>query len=184
MENYKEVFVKELTDLRTFLKANVNRQEAISTWEYCNKYLQLTTAYQEARGQCPLDGLEMAYGDYSSPVMIILPNFESAASRLFIEKIREYLVSISNENRTYRFSELCMVSYGKGTTDIDTLKLLGYEIGILKPQVILSLVKMNVPGMDVRHFELTQESIDDDEKIRDFLSVIQEKLPLENKKAS
>ena len=184
MENYKEVFVQELTNLRTFLKANVKRQEAMDSWEYYNKYLQLSTAYQDARKQCPLDGLEMAYGDYNSPIMIVLPNFESAASRLFVEKIREYLTSISNENRVYRFSELCLVSYGKGTTDIDTLKLLGYEIGIHKPQVILSLVKMNVPGMDVRHFELTQESIDDDENIQAFLSVILEKLPLENKKAS
>ena len=184
MQNYKEVYATDLQNLRSFLKQNVKRDEAISSWEYYNKYLQLTTAYDEAREQSPFDGIEMAYGDYSSPVMLILPNFESAASQLFIKKIREYLESISNESRTYRFSELCLVSYGKGATSIDNVKLLGYEIGILKPKVILSLVKMNVPGMDVHCFDLTPQSLEDDQAIAEFLSVIPVQLSSENKKAS
>lgn len=184
MENYKELYVADLQNLRLFLKQNVARQEAIESWEYFNKYLQLTTVYDEAKEQCPLDGLEMAYGDFSSPVMIILPSFGSPIGQLFVAKIREYLESISNENRLYRFSELCLVSYGKGTSDVDIVELLGYEIGIIKPKVVLSLVKMTVPGQEVRVFDVTPQSLEDDEQITKFLSAIPEQLPTENKKVS
>lgn len=154
--SYKEVYAPQLTELKNHLKTLPNKQEAARAWQYFNRVLMLNHYYDSLRLEHPMDGLEFAYGNLCSKVAIILPSFEDAGGRIFIEALKELMKKSCTPTNDIHLYDFAVLSYSKGAFDLDCVDAISTELGVIKPEHIITLVPLSLSEAEVTYIDMKE----------------------------
>ena len=160
--SYKETYKEELQQLKSHLQTNCQPGDARSGWLYFNKRLRLTELYHGLYEECPMDRIETVLGDVNAPVVLLLPSFTEPVSKAVIQGIKAIFKQKTTPTKSYSFHHLAVLSYEKGVPFMEHSEILAVELTVIRPKLILSLMDIQIEGLQTKRLPFTEKDIKED----------------------
>lgn len=167
--DYRQQYANELQGLKDHLQRHVKPDEARPAWLYFNKRLRLSQFYDDLREENPMESLEFAMGDANASVVLVVKSFNDPDSVALIKGIKRYLANQSTPAKTYRFHNICTLSFTKEADFIEHGPALATEIAIIKPELIITPLQIKIKGLPFQTLDLTPEILSSESSLDLYL---------------